>query len=178
MFKSVDTRTTTATRAGCARRGLGRNPHFSRRGGPVAEDDLRLSYTTAEHLRVHRIQDQCFRAASLQEQGTRHRPSLDPLHYRRQASDSHLLTSWVSAVEDEWLCHALSMSNWNGHWSIGLHSHQRLSGRAWTSEDKIINVYKPNLATYTIGNPDFATPQYVCWRLQLPAGQMGSQCNI
>jgi len=43
MFKSVDTRTTTATRAGCARRGLGRNPHFSRRGGPVAEDDLRLT---------------------------------------------------------------------------------------------------------------------------------------
>jgi len=49
--------------------------------------------TPAEHRGAHRKQDQRYRAASLLEQDAYHRPTGDPLHYRRQASDSQFLTS-------------------------------------------------------------------------------------
>jgi len=45
----------------------------------------------------------------------------------------------------------LSMSGWNGHWSISLQNNQRLSG--WLCVDvagyKIINVYKPPCSRFT-----------------------------
>ena len=56
--------------------------------------------TPAEHREAHCKQDLRHCAASLQEQGFHHRPTGDPLHNRRQASDSQLFTSWVSPEQE------------------------------------------------------------------------------
>ena len=61
--------------------------------------------TPAEHRRAHCKQDLCHWAASLQEQGFHHRPTGDPLHNCRQASDSQLFTSCVSPEQEPRSCH-------------------------------------------------------------------------
>jgi len=60
----------------------------------------KIQHSAAEHWGAHRKQDKCYRVASLQEQGTLHRPSGDPLHNCRQANDSQLFTSWVSPEQE------------------------------------------------------------------------------
>jgi len=54
----------------------------------------KTQHAAVEHRGVHCKQDQGHPAATLQKQGTRHRPSGDPLRYHRKASDSQLLTSF------------------------------------------------------------------------------------
>jgi len=52
------------------------------------------------------LQDHCYWAASLEEHSFHHRPTRDPLHNRRQASDSQLLTSCVSPEQEAGPCYA------------------------------------------------------------------------
>ena len=55
-----------------------------------------------------RKQEQRYRAASLQEQGFHHRPTGDPVHYSRQASDFQLLARWFSPDQEAGPCHVCS----------------------------------------------------------------------
>jgi len=85
--------------------------------------------------RACRKQDQRCRAASLEEQGTRHHPPGDPPAYRKQAGDSQHLTSCCQFWAWSTRLPRLSTNSWNGHWSISLQSNRRLSICAYTSQD-------------------------------------------
>ena len=105
----------------------------------------KTQHTAAENPGAYHKQDQHYRAVSLQEQGTHH-PSGDPLNYCRQASDSQLLTSWVSPEQEAWPCYICP-------WVVGIDTGQLVfrAIRHWmvVAGYKIINVYKPPHAWFT-----------------------------
>ena len=86
LYKPVGTRGTTATRAVCVRRGLGRKTPFSWGSNiPSARDDRRPSILQL-NKNTDSLQERSASSTSyysLQEQGTHHRPSGDPLHYHK-----------------------------------------------------------------------------------------------
>ena len=100
----------SATRAGCAQRGLGRKTPCSRRGNiSAAEDDPRPSILQLNtEVLTDRKQDQHYRAAILQEQGIHHYPTGNPLHNVRQAWDSQFLTTLVNPEQESRPCHVCS----------------------------------------------------------------------
>ena len=105
------------------------------RGWPTTQ------HSATEHRGAHHKQDYRYRAASIQEQGIRHRPTGDPLHSCRQASDTQLLTSWVSPVQEARPFHVCSRA-------VGMVTDWPVSrGIEWWYVDvagyKIINIYKP-----------------------------------
>jgi len=127
-----------ATRAGCVRREWVLGTSFSKR--PCCRGWPKAQYSAAGHRGAHRKQAQRYWWASLQEQSTSHRPTGDLLHYCGQASDSQLLTSWVSPEQER-----LFTSSWTGHWSIKLQSNQRHT--EWLCVD--VNVYKALRSRFT-----------------------------
>jgi len=125
-------------------------------------------HTPAEHRGAHWKQDLRHWAASLYVQGLHHRPTGDPLHNCRQASDSQLLTRWVNSEQESRPCHVCAravgmvtgrpVSRSIRDWMVvrrrrGLQDRQRLQ----TS----------TLATYSSHHPDIPTPQSARWRLQI-----------
>ena len=77
--------------------GLGHKAPFSRRARKQKCCRRRTTqHTPAEHRGAYCKQDLCHWAASLYENGFHHRPKGDPLRNCRQASNSQVLTSWVS----------------------------------------------------------------------------------
>ena len=138
LTKPVVKRATTATRFGCVRRELGRYKLFSwHSSNRAAKDDLPVYCSSTLG------QDQRHRETNLQEQSTCHCSSGEPLHYRRQASDSELLISWVSPDEASRPWHIRSRA-------VGAHigrSVSRAIRDEWLCADvaecTIINVHKP-----------------------------------
>jgi len=135
---SLRTKVAIATRAGCVWRGMVLGTSFSKR--PYCQGWPKAQYSAAGHRGAHRKQDQRHWWASLQEQGTSHRPTGDLVHYCGQASDYQFLTSWVSPEQER-----LFTSGWNGHWSINLQSNQRHA--EWLCVD--VKVYKALRSRFT-----------------------------
>jgi len=73
---------------------------------------LKIQHSAVEHRGAHCKQDQCYQAASLQEQHYSPSSTGEPLHNCRQASDSQLLTSWVSPKLEAQPCHVCP-------WAVG-----------------------------------------------------------
>ena len=135
--KPVTTRVTTATRAGCVQRGLVREMPGTRRGSrnAPAEDDprhsiLQLNTEGLTTNKISNVEQLAYKNKAfiivLQETNTALLQAghwFPTFHYPGQ--------SWALTTA----LPRLSMSGWNGHWSISLHNNQRLSGCAWTSQD-------------------------------------------
>jgi len=102
--KPVNTRTTTATRAGCIWHEVGHKTPFPGCGSRNATGDPDPTYSSWTPRACCR-QDLCHSAASLYEQGFHHRPTGDSLQNCGQASDSQLFTSWVNPEQESWPCH-------------------------------------------------------------------------
>ena len=92
LTKSVITRATTATRAGCVQRGMGHAKPFWGRGRRNTGED-NPQHTPAKHRGAHWKQNLRHWAGSLKEKGFHHHPAGDPLQNCRQANDSKVLTS-------------------------------------------------------------------------------------
>jgi len=121
--KHVTARATTATRAGCVQRGLGKETPSSKRDRrDAAEDDRRLSILqlNTEGLTTNKISV----TEQLAYKNKAFNISLQETHCR-QASDSQLLTSWVSWEQEAQPCHVCSRAV-----GMVIQSNQRLSGCA------------------------------------------------
>jgi len=93
--------------------------------------------------------------------------------------DSQLFTSWVSPEQEPRPCHVCP-------WAVGMVTGRSASRtiRDWVVECRRRRIQDhqrlqiSTLAICTNGHSDVPTPQSVCWWLQLPTCQLGSQQNI
>jgi len=181
LKKSVASRVTTATRAGCVQRGLGKNTPFSRRCSKnAAEDDPRPSILqlNTEGLIASKI------------------TVIEQLAYKNKAfvivlQEIHCTTADKLVIPN----FSLAGSVLNKKHGLATFVHEQLewslvdqspeqSETEWLCVDvaryNIISVYKLPHSRFTpTATPTFpCTPQPVCWRLQLPTCQLGLQQNI
>jgi len=105
LTKPVSTRATTATRAGRVRHGVDHKAPLSGRGSRNAAEDRRpnILQLNTEGLIADKIS--VIEQLAYKNKAFHHRPTGDPLHNCRQASDSQLLTSWVSPEQEPRPCH-------------------------------------------------------------------------
>jgi len=130
LTKPVDTRATTASRAGCLRRGLGRKTPFQGAATAslvprIAEDPAYCSSEGLTASKISVIEQLAYKNKALVI-------VLQETHCTtaQTAGDSQLFTSWVSPEEEARPCNFLFTSSWNGRWSISLRRCQRLCGCA------------------------------------------------
>ena len=174
-------RATTTIRTRCVQPGMGHTPPFSRRSSwNAAEGDprpniLQLNTEGLTENKISVIEQLAYKNKAY------HRPTGDPLCNCRQASDSQLLTTWVNSEQQSRPCHLCPRAN--SYWWIGV-----VTGRSVprTIRDLVV-VHRrrriqnhQRLQTFTLATQpndhlDLPTPQSVCWRLQLPACQLGLQ---
>jgi len=189
LTKSVITRATTATRAGSVMHGLGHITPFSGRGSRNAAEDPRPNtlQLNTKGLTENKI-------SVIEQIAYKNKAFIIVLQEMHCTTADKLVTPNFS----------LAGSILNRNYGLATFAYERLewslvdqspnqSETVWLCADvpgyKIIHVYKPPRSRFTPtpGNailtvwerhPDIPTPHSVCWRLQLPACQLGLQPSI
>ena len=160
-------------------RGLGHKTPFSGRDSRNAAEDPQpnMHQLNTEGLTANKISVIEQLAYMNKHICFHHRPTGDPLHNCRQASDSQLFTSWVSPEQESQPCHVCP-------WAVGM-----VTGRSVSRIIRLVvrrrrrikdhqRLQISTLAIHTNDHHDVPTPQSVRWRLQLPTCQLGLQQNI
>ena len=126
--KLLTTRATTASRVGCVCNAMGDDMPFSAfRQQKCRPRQPTTQHTPAERRGAHCKQDlRPWGATSLQQRGFHHRPEGVLQHICRQASDSQLFASCVSAEQESYPCHVCP-------WVVGMVTNRSVSGaiRDW-----------------------------------------------
>jgi len=140
--KPVNTRATIASRTECVRHGVGHETPFSRRGSRNAAEDDPLQLNT-EGLTAGDI-------FFVEQLADKNKDFIIVLQETHCTTADKLVIPNFSVAGSVLSGHSgiatLSMSGWNGHWSICLQNNQRLNGCAYTLPD-IRSLTSTNLHT-------------------------------